>query len=141
MRAVERAEQVGQQAGETETDEHQRDRELLGGMGRRARWCEHAGAEHPEHDRRHREVLVFPGMLAQHPLGGEHQHQQAEGQRWLHHHQRSQQQRHHLQRPAEDREPGADQPARAPEQLPHQAEAQILGVRGLPRIQRLERDP
>ena len=61
---------------------------------------------------RDRDVLVAPGVLAQHPLAQEHQHEQAGRERRLHHHQRRQQQRQHLQRPAEDRQPRAEQPAR-----------------------------
>jgi hypothetical protein len=60
------------------------------GRGRQPR------ADHPENDRAHRQVLVAPGVLAEHPLGEEHQHEQAGGERRLHDHQRSQQQGHHL---------------------------------------------
>ncbi len=75
----------------------------------------------PMHDRADRHVLVAPGALAQHPLGEEHQHQQAGRERRLHDDQRSEQQRDDLQRPAEDREAGAEQPARAPARGPRPA--------------------
>ena len=63
-----------------------------------------AGADHAEHDRRHRQVLVAPGVLAEHALAEEHQHEQAGRERRLHDDQRSEQQRDDLQRPAEDRQ-------------------------------------
>ena len=108
----------------------------------RARRRAQRGADHAEHDRAHRHVLVAPGVLAEHPLGEEQQHQQARRERRLHDHQRRQQQRDDLQRPAEDRQPRAEQPARAPEQVAHQR--QRAGARSLRRllgVHRLEGDP
>jgi len=80
-------------------------------------------------------------VLAEHPLREEHQHQQAGRQRRLHEHQRSQQQGDHLQRPAEDRQACAEQPARAPDQVLGQRQAQVLLVGRLAGLHRLEGDP
>lgn len=68
-------------------------------------------------------MLVAPGVLAKHPLAEEQQHEQADGERRLHHHERRQQQRQHLQRPAQHRQPGAEQPARTLQQPDHQRRA------------------
>jgi hypothetical protein len=65
-------------------------------------------------------------MLVQHPLCEEHQHEQAGRERRLHDHQRRKQQRDDLQRPAEDRQPGAEQPASAAHQSPGECQAQML---------------
>ncbi len=86
-------------------------------------------------------MLAASRMLAEHPLREEQQNQQAGGERRLDHHQRSQQQRDNLQRPAEDRQTGAGQPARAPEQVAHQRQAQVLVCGRLLGIHRLEGDP
>jgi len=101
-RMAERAHQIGDQAGQAQTDEHERDRELLGGMAGAARRSEQGGADDSDHDRAHRHVLIASGTLAQHPLGEDHQHQQSGRERRLHNHQRREQQRHDLQRPAEE---------------------------------------
>jgi hypothetical protein len=137
----ERAQQIGHEAGETEADEHQRDRQLLRGVAGAAWGREQTGADHADHDGAHREVLVSAGVLAEHPLAEEHQHQQARGERWLHDHQGSEQQGHDLQRPAEHREPGAEQPARPLDQSPGKRQAQVLLVRRLLGVHRLKRDP
>ena len=80
-------------------------------------------------------------MLAEHALAEEQQHEQTGGERWLDHDQRRKQQGDHLQRPAEDRQPGADQPAAAPEQPLYERQAQMLIVGRLARIHRLQGDP
>ena len=80
-------------------------------------------------------------MLAEHALAEEQQHEQAGGERGLDHDQRREQQGDHLQRPAEDREPGADQPAAAPEQTLHEGQPQVLLVGRLARVHRLQGDP
>jgi len=133
--------QVGEQARQPEADEHQRDRQLLGAVGGAARWRKHARADHADHDRAHREVLVAARVLVQHALGQEHQHQQSRRQRRLHHHERGEQQRHHLKRPTEDRQAGSEQPASAPDQPPDERQAQVLGARSLLGVHRLEGDP
>jgi hypothetical protein len=71
-------------------------------------------------------MLVSPSVLAKHPLAEEQQHQQANGERRLHHHERRQQQRQHLQRPAQHRQPGAEQPAGTLKQPDHQRRAQVM---------------
>gem|GEM_PF-3870417 len=80
-------------------------------------------------------------MLAEHSLRQEHQHQQPRRERRLHHYQRREQQCHDLQRPAEDRKPGARQPAGTPQQAPGQRQAQVLVVGRLLGVHRLEGDP
>jgi hypothetical protein len=92
-------------------------------------------------DHEHREVLAPARVLAEHPLRGEDQHDQARRQRWLHDDQRSKQQRDHLQWEAEDRHPGAEQPARAPQQPPGKREAQVLVLGGLLGLGRLIGNP
>jgi hypothetical protein len=106
-----------------------------------ARRGSQGGAENAEHDRRHSDVLVAPGVLPEHALSDHQQHQQACGERGLHDHQGSEQQREHLQRPAEDREAGPEQPTGALDQSRDQRDAQVLLVGCLPGIQRLQGDP
>jgi hypothetical protein len=72
-------------------------------------------AEHTNGDRQYAGVLVAPWVLAEHVLAEEHEHEQACGERGLHHHERRQQERHELKREAEDRQPRAEQPAPAPD--------------------------
>jgi len=137
----ERAQQIRNQARQAKANQHQRDRQLLRAVAGAARGSEHGRADHAEHDRAHRRVLVSSGVLAQHALGEEHQHQQACRQRRLDHHERGQQQSHDLQRPAEDREPRPEQPAGASDQPPGERQAQVLLVRRLLGVHRLEGDP
>jgi len=86
-------------------------------------------------------MLTAPGVLVQHPLTEEQQHQQPDRHRRLDHHQRREQQRHHLQRPAEHRKTGSRQPARPPEQVERERGMQVLGVGGALGVHRLQRDP
>jgi hypothetical protein len=86
-------------------------------------------------------MLVAPGMLAEHPLAEEQQHQQANRERRLHDHQRREQQRHHLQRPTQHRQSGPEQPARAAYQANDQRHPQVLLVGGLLGVHRLQGDP
>jgi hypothetical protein len=86
-------------------------------------------------------MLIASGVLPEHPLGDEQQHEQAHRERRLHHHQRSEQQREDLKREAEDRKAGAQQPARPPEQAPREREAQVRVVGRLPGVHRLQGDP
>ncbi len=55
-----------------------------------------------------------------------------DGERRLHDDERREQQRDELQRPAEDRQPGAEQPARAPHEPLREREPQVLLVRAPP---------
>jgi len=110
-------------------------------VARAARRRAQPRADHADHDRRHRDVLVGAGVLAKHPLAEEHQHEQAGRERRLHHHERREQQRDHLQRPAEDRQARAEHPTSAPDEAPHQRQAQVLLVGRLLGVHRLERDP
>jgi len=109
-------------------------------MGRVARRAE-ARADDADDDRQHGHVLVAAGALFEHPLAGEHQHQQPGGQRGLHDGQRRQHQRDDLQREAEDREARPEQPAPPPDQSPGEREAQVLLVGRLLRVHRLQGDP
>ncbi len=106
-----------------------------------ARRREQAGADHADHDRDHREVLVAPGVLAEHSLCEEHQHEQPAGERRLHDDERRQQQSDDLQRPAEHRQSRPEQPAPATQQAPDERDAKVLAVRRLLRVHRLQRDP
>ena len=139
--ATNHAQQVGQQTDHGQCGEHDRDQEIVGGVRRAERGSRQACADHADHDCADRQVLVAPGALAEHPLGEEHQHQQTAGERRLHDHQRGQQQREHLQRPAEDRQAGAEQPTGAPEEVLGQRQAQVLLMGRLPGLHRLEGDP
>ncbi len=86
-------------------------------------------------------MLRAPGMLAEHLLAEEQQHEQSRCERRLNHHQWRQQQRDDLEGPAQDRKPGAEQPAGAFEQSAHECHAQVLLGRGLPGVECLQNDP
>jgi len=86
-------------------------------------------------------MLAAPRVLAEHPPADVQQHEQASRQRRLDHYERRQQQRQHLQRPAEDRQTRAHQPAGSLQQPSDQRHAQVLLVRRLPRLHRLQGDP
>ena len=60
---------VGQQARQRRAPSStRRDRQPLGRVAGAARRRAQPGADHAEHDRRDRQVLVAPGVLAEHPL-------------------------------------------------------------------------
>jgi hypothetical protein len=80
-------------------------------------------------------------VLAEHALAEEEQNEQPRRERRLYDHEWRQQQRHDLQREAEDRERRAQQPARAPDQAPHEREAQLLLAGRLLGVKRLQDDP
>jgi hypothetical protein len=138
---VNHAQQVGQEARAAEPHQHQRDRELLRGVRVASRRSRQRDADDADRDREHGGVLVAPGVLPEHALAEEHQHQQAGRERGLHEHERGQQERHDLQREAEHREPGAEQPAPAPDQPARQLESQVGLVRRLLGVHRLQHDP
>jgi hypothetical protein len=98
-------------------------------------------ADDTHDDRAHRLVLAPSGVLAEHPLTHQHEHQQAGGQSRLHHRQGRQHQRHHLQGPAEDRQSSSQQPAPPGDQAPGESQTQVLLVGHLLGIHSLERDP
>jgi hypothetical protein len=106
-----------------------------------ARWGAQRSTRHTEDDRAYGDVLAPTGGLAEHPPAEEQQHEQPHGECRLDHHERRQQQRHHLQRPAEHRESGSGQPARAPDQVQGERRVQVLGVGGPLGVHRLQRDP
>ncbi len=106
-----------------------------------ARWSAQPGADHADHDRRHREVLGTAGMLAEHPLADEDEHEQAGRQRGLYDHQGRKQQCNYLQRPAEDRQPGAEHPAPVPDQAPDQGQTQVVLAGRLLGAHRLQGNP
>jgi hypothetical protein len=133
--------QVGQQARSGKDDEHDQDRQALGGVTRAARRRAQPRSDHADHDRRHRQMLMRAGVLAEHPLTHEHQHEQARGERGLHDDQRCEQQRDHLQRPAEDRQASAEHPASPLDQSPDERQAQMLLAGRLLGVHRLQRDP
>jgi hypothetical protein len=135
------AQGVGEQSRDAEPEQHERDREVLRAVAGGSRRRRQAGADHADHDRCHRQVLAPPGVLAQHPLREEHQHEQSGGERRLHDDERREQQRDDLQRPAEDRQRRAEQPARAAQEAPGERQAQVLAGRRVLGVERLQRDP
>jgi hypothetical protein len=131
---------VREQCQRTQPHENERHGEVVC-VRAAACWRAQRGTRHAEHDRAHGEVLTPAGVLAEHALAEEQQHEQAGGQRWLDHHERGQQERQYLQRPAEHRQPGSRQPARPPEQVERERWMQVLGVGGALGVHRLQRDP
>lgn len=107
----------------------------------RARRRYGGGARDADQDRGDRDVLAPAGVLAEHTLTHEHEHEQTGGERRLHDHKRRQQQRHDLQRPAKQRETGAEQPARPPDQAQGEPDAQMSARRRFLGVHRLERYP
>ncbi len=140
-RAPDCAQQIRQQRAEAEADEHQHDHRLAGCFVGRAWRRAQRDADHAKHDCQRRQVLAATGVLAEHALAKEQQHQQAGGQRGLDEDQRSQQQREYLQRPTEDRQARSQQPPRAGDQPPDERQAQVLLVRGLLGVHRLQGYP
>jgi hypothetical protein len=98
-------------------------------------------ADHADGDREHRGVLVAPGVLAEHALAEKQENQQTAGKRGLHDDQRGQPKRHHLEREAQHREPGAEQPARARDEPAREREAQVRLPGRLLGVHRLQGDP
>jgi hypothetical protein len=94
--ATERTQQVRGEGRQSQPEERERDRELLGGVARAARRRAQPSADHADHDGAHGEVLITSRVLAQHPLGDQHQHEQARRERGLHDRERCEQQRHDL---------------------------------------------
>jgi hypothetical protein len=135
------AQHVRKQGGEAQPDEHDRDRQVLRAVAGVARGGREAGSHNTDHDRRHRQVLGTPGVLVQHPLREEHQHEQAGRERRLHDHQRREQQRDDLQRPTEDRKAGAQLPARPAHQSPGERQTQVLRMGRLLGVHCLQGDP
>ena len=141
-RAPERAQHVGQQARQREGE-----RARCAIVERSAVWLVVRGGAHspapitPITIAADRDVLAASRVLAEHALAEEQQHEQAGGERGLHDDQRREQQRHHLQRPAEDRQAGAEHPAPALDQPPDERQAQVLFRGRLLGVHRLESDP
>lgn len=75
--AAERAQQVGQQARQGQPEQHQGDRQLLGGVGGAAGRGEYPRTDHAQHDRSDGHVLIAPRALAEHSLREQHQNEQA----------------------------------------------------------------
>jgi len=103
VRATDGAKEVGHEARQPQADQNQRDRQRFHAGARAARRGEERRAHDADDDRAHRDVLVAAGVLVEHPLGQEHQHEQAKREGGLDYDQRGEHQRHHLQRPAEHR--------------------------------------
>ncbi len=137
----ERSQQVRQQAREAEADEHERDQELLGVVGGVAGRRAQRRPDHADHDRADGNVLVAAGPLAEHVLADQQQGQQAARESRLDDDEGSEQQRHHLQRPAEDRQARAEQPARALYEAPEEGQPQMLLLGRLSGVHRLQGDP
>jgi len=139
-RVPEQVHHVGRQGDYAERHEHDRRREHIRdrcGVARRAQ----PGADDAGDDRQHAEVLVATGALVEHPLAGEHQHEQPGGQRRLDHRERRKDQRQDLQREAQDRQARAEQPAAPADEAHGQRQAQVLVVGSLLCVHRLQGDP
>lgn len=134
------AHQVRQERERRQRNEHERDR-LVARLRFAAFGGSECGPDDAEHDRRNGDPLAPSGVLAEDAPAEEQQHEQPGGERRLHYDERREQQRHDLQRPAEYRQPRAEQPARAHHQVAREAEAQMHLVRGALGVHRLERDP
>ncbi len=137
---TDRAQQIGNQAGQAEADQHEGDRQVAR-MARGARRRRQRGPQHSYHDHRHGDVLGSACVLAEHALSEEHQEDEPRRERGLDHDEGGEQQCDHLQRPSEDRQRRAEEPARAGEQPAQQRDAQVLVLWRLLRIGRLKRDP
>ena len=85
-------------------------------------------------------MLAPSGVLVEHALADEQEHEQPARQRGLHDHERRQQQRHDLQREAEHRQARSRQPARPPGELADQTDTQMVPGIDLTRIERLQGD-
>lgn len=123
-RLAHEAYQVRQQRQCPQSDEHERDG-LVAGLRFAAFGRPQRSADDTDHDRRDGDPLAPARLLAEHALAKEQQHEQSGGKGWLHHHQRCEQQRDHLKRPAEDRQPRSEQPARAHHEIAREAQAQV----------------
>lgn len=130
------AHQVGQERERGQSDEHECDR-LVARLRFAAFGSAESDANDTKHDRRNGDSLALPSMLAEHAPAEEEQHEQPSCKRRLHDHERRKQQRHDLQRPAEDRQPGPEQPARSHNQVACEPEAQVHLVRGTLGVHRL----
>lgn len=93
----------------------------------------------PGDDRRDGEHVAGADALVQRPRPEDEQEHQAKGQRGLHDGERREQQCGGLQRPAEEPESRAGQPARATQQAPHERRAQGVRGRHHTRLDRLQR--
>lgn len=93
---MEESQHVGQQAHERDQAEHDVERSAAGIAGTALAGRRGRNAGHADHDRGHRDVLVAPCALAEHPLAREHQHEQTRRERRLHDDQRRMRQRKDL---------------------------------------------
>jgi hypothetical protein len=133
------AQRVGRQRQCGQRSEGARERpaaDVLGGRLRRGDGQQgHAADDRP--DGHH---VARADTLVERP-GAQHQQQhEAEGERRLHDGERREQQRGGLQRPADDTERGAGQPAWPARQVPDQRRPQPVRRRHHPRFERLQRD-
>jgi hypothetical protein len=85
-RAVEDSQQVRQHAGDPQPDQHEGEGDVVAVRSAAIRGAQ-PRADDAQDDRAHRLVLAPPGVLAEHPLAQQHEHQQAGGQSRLHHRQ------------------------------------------------------
>jgi hypothetical protein len=136
----EHAQGVGEQRRQAQSDQHQGEHEVAGVAGV-AMGSRRADGRHGHDDRRHGQVLAPTRGLVEQPLAHQHQHEQSRRERRLDDDQRGQQQRHHVQWPAKDRHPGTHQPAGAHDQLTDETHAQVVAVRDLASVHRLQRHP
>jgi hypothetical protein len=95
---------------------------------------------HAADDGRDGEDVPRPDALVQRPRPEHEQQREAEGEGGLHDGERREQQRGGLQRPPEQAERRAGEPARAAQQASHERRPQAVGGRHHPRFERLQRD-
>jgi len=139
-RATRELEEERRERGHAEQAEHDVDADAVHVMGGVARG-ERRDPRDAGDDRRNRGQLASPGRLAEQPLAGEQQHEQARRERRLDDDERREREREDLQRPARHGHRGAGQPARAADELREQREAQRVLRGRLPRVERLHGDP
>lgn len=131
---------VWQEAEDTEREQHEQQR-LVAGVPGAAGGSGDRRSGDSDDDRDHREVLPPAGALAEHPLSGDHQHEQSRGERRLDDDEWRMFEGDHLQWPSEHRKQRAEQPAPAAEQPCGEREAQMHVGGSLPCVHRLEGDP
>jgi hypothetical protein len=94
----------------------------------------------PDDHRGHAEDLPPPDVLSEHAGADAEQHHEAHRERRLDQRQRDEHERADLGRPATQSERRPQQPARPLDQADEQRDAEVLLLRRVPRLQRLQTD-
>jgi len=133
-------EQERRRGRDAEQAQHDVDRDAVDVVGVVARG-ERRDPDDAGDDRADREQLAPPRPLAQQPLAREQQHEQPGRERRLHDDERRIRERDDLQRPAEHRHAGSEQPARACHKVRQERDPQRVAVGRVASVERLDRDP